>query len=125
MSTQVATSVAHDRDPARAAPSPDLARRRRIVGIALMCGAVAFFAGLDASAKTLARGGVDPLVTTFMRYAASVAMISLFINPVRTPGVVKSRRLTLQIVRSLLLFAASTLCCCGVTSGKRHPRRIV
>ena len=109
MSTQVATSVPDDSGPARAAPETDLAGRRRIVGIALMCGAVAFFASLDACGKTLARAGVDPLVTTFMRYAASVAMISLFINPVRTPGVVKSRRLPLQIARSLLLFASTAL----------------
>ncbi len=109
MSTQVATSVPDDIGAPRAAPEVDLAGRRRIVGIALMCGAVAFFASLDACGKTLARAGVDPLVTTFMRYAASVAMISLFINPVRTPGVVKSRRLPLQIVRSLLLFASTAL----------------
>ena len=88
MSTQVATSVSEDPAPACAAAETALAGRRRLVGIALMCGAVAFFASLDASAKTLARAGVDPLDTTFMRYAASVAMISLFINPVRTPGVV-------------------------------------
>ncbi len=109
MNTQVATSVTDDIAPAQAAAEMALAGRRRLVGIALMCGAVAFFASLDASAKTLARAGVDPLVTTFMRYAASVAMISLFVNPVRTPGVVKSRRLTLQIVRSLLLFASTAL----------------
>jgi drug/metabolite transporter (DMT)-like permease len=108
MTTRAATSVTDDIAAPRAAET-DSAGRRRLVGIALMCGAVAFFASLDASAKTLARAGVDPLVTTFMRYAASVAMISLFINPVRTPGVVKSRRLTLQIVRSLLLFASTAL----------------
>ncbi|MEE7489264.1 DMT family transporter [Methylobacterium oryzae CBMB20] len=109
MSTQVATSAPDDIAAPRADPEADRAGRRRIVGIALMCGAVAFFASLDACGKTLARAGVDPLVTTFMRYAASVAMISLFINPVRTPGVVKSRRLPLQIARSLLLFASTAL----------------
>ncbi|MBE7245600.1 MAG: DMT family transporter [Actinomycetospora chiangmaiensis] len=87
----------------------DNVRRRRLLGIALMCGAVACFAGLDGCAKTLARAGVDPLVTTFMRYAASVAIISLFVNPVRTPSVVRSRRLGLQVVRSLLLFASTAL----------------
>ncbi|MDP4024222.1 DMT family transporter [Methylobacterium sp. NEAU 140] len=110
MGLQASTAqIQEGRTETRTAPEPDTARRRRIVGIALMCGAVAFFASLDACAKTLARGGVDPLVTTFMRYAASVAMISLFINPVATPGVMKSRRLGLQIVRSLLLFASTAL----------------
>lgn len=100
---QVSGSQATDSNEA------ETARRRRLVGIALMCGAVAFFASLDACAKTLARAGVDPVVTTFMRYAASVAMISLFVNPVRTPSVVRSRRLGLQIVRSLLLFTSTAL----------------
>lgn len=87
----------------------EVARRRRLVGIALMCGAVALFASLDACGKTLARAGVDPFVTTFLRYAGSVAMISLFVNPVRTPSVVRSRRLGLQVLRSLLLFASTAL----------------
>lgn len=91
------------------APEAALVRRGRLVGIALMCGAVAFFAGIDGLGKTLAGMGVDPLLTTFMRYAASVAMISVFINPVTQPSVVRSRRLGLQIVRSLLLVASTAL----------------
>jgi len=82
---------------------------RRRVGIALMCGTLAFFACLDASAKSLARLGVDPLLTTFMRYAVSVAAISLVINPVTSPGVMRTNRLGLQIVRSLLLFGSTAL----------------
>ncbi len=74
-----------------------------------MCGTLAFFACLDASAKALARAGIDPLLTTFMRYAVSVALISLFLNPVTTPAVVHSRRLGLQVVRSLLLFGSTAL----------------
>lgn len=93
----------------QASPEAALARRRRLVGIGLMCGAVAFFAGIDGCGKTLAGMGVDPLLTTFMRYAASVAMISVFINPVTKPSVVRSRRLGLQVVRSLLLFASTAL----------------
>lgn len=83
--------------------------RSRLVGIALMCGTLGFFACLDASAKTLARAGIDPLLTTFMRYAVSVVMVSVFINPVTTPGVVRTRRLWLQVVRSLLLFGSTAL----------------
>ncbi|MCJ2080201.1 DMT family transporter [Methylobacterium sp. J-090] len=85
------------------------ALRRRRVGIALMCGTLAFFACLDASAKSLARLGVDPLLTTFMRYAVSVVAISLVINPVTSPGVMRTNRLWLQILRSLLLFGSTAL----------------
>ncbi|WP_375408353.1 DMT family transporter [uncultured Methylobacterium sp.] len=81
----------------------------RLAGIALMCGTLAFFACLDASAKALALAGVDPLLTTFMRYAVSVVMVTAFINPVTRPGVVRTRRLWLQVVRSLLLFGSTAL----------------
>ncbi|GJD29180.1 Riboflavin transporter [Methylobacterium adhaesivum] len=82
---------------------------RRRAGIALMCGTLVFFACLDASAKSLARLGVDPLLTTFMRYAVSVVAISLAINPVTSPGVMRTNRLWLQILRSLLLFGSTAL----------------
>ncbi|WP_050772648.1 DMT family transporter [Methylorubrum extorquens] len=82
---------------------------RRLVGIALMCVAPVFFASLDATGKVLAGAGVDPLLTTFMRYAVNVALVTALINPVTRPGVAHSRRLPLQILRSLLLFG-STAC---------------
>ncbi|WP_430911309.1 DMT family transporter [Methylobacterium sp. sgz302541] len=94
------------RDETAPVEKPD---RRRLAGIALMCGTVAFFALLDASAKGLARAGVDPLLTTFMRYAVSVGLISLVLNPVRTPGVARTARPGLQILRSLLLFGSTAL----------------
>ncbi|NEU10566.1 DMT family transporter [Methylobacterium sp. BTF04] len=85
------------------------AANRRRVGIGLMCGTLAFFACLDASAKSLARLGVDPLLSTFMRYAVSVALVSLFVNPLTTPGVARTNRLGLQTLRSLLLFGSTAL----------------
>jgi drug/metabolite transporter (DMT)-like permease len=87
------------------APAPN----RRLAGIALMCGTLAFFACLDASAKTLAHHGVDPLLSTFMRYAVNVTLVLMVLNPVRTPGVARTNRLALQVVRSLLLFGSTTL----------------
>lgn len=82
---------------------------RRLAGIALMCGTLAFFACLDASAKSLARLGVDPLLSTFMRYAVSVGLVTLFVNPVTSPGVARTNRLGLQTLRSLLLFGSTAL----------------
>lgn len=82
-------------------------RRERLIGIGLMCLTVMLFASLDASAKRLAQAGVDPLLTTFMRYAVSVALVSLVINPVTMPGVAHTRRLPLQVFRSLLLFGST------------------
>jgi drug/metabolite transporter (DMT)-like permease len=87
----------------------DMRDPRRLVGIALMCVAPILFASLDATGKWLAGAGVDPLLTTFMRYAVNVALVTAFLNPVTRPGVAHSRRLPLQVVRSLLLFG-STAC---------------
>jgi drug/metabolite transporter (DMT)-like permease len=81
----------------------------RLIGIALMCAVGALFTGLDASVKTLAQAGIDPLVTVFMRYAVGVGLVSVVINPVTSPGVLRTRRPGLQILRSLLLFSTTAL----------------
>ena len=51
-----------------AGPRPELKaqmdRRDRLVGIALMCGAVVCFSGIDVCAKWLNRS-LDPLMTTW------------------------------------------------------------
>jgi drug/metabolite transporter (DMT)-like permease len=85
------------------------APNRRLTGIALMCGTLAFFACLDTSAKTLAGMGVDPLLSTFMRYAVNVTLVLMVLNPVRTPGVTRTNRPILQVLRSLLLFGSTAL----------------
>lgn len=90
-------------------PPDARARRDRLVGIGLMCLAPIFFASLDASGKILAGEGVDPLLTTFMRYAVNVVLVTAVLNPVTKPGVARTRRLPLQVARSLLLFG-STAC---------------
>jgi drug/metabolite transporter (DMT)-like permease len=83
-------------------------RRRRLVGIALMCGALICFSGLDASAKWLNRS-LDPIVTVWARYAASVVLVTLFVNPWLTPGVTRTVRPWLQAGRSVLLLLSTAL----------------
>lgn len=85
------------------------ARAERMVGIALMCGVGAFFTSLDACVKSLAQAGIDPLLTIFMRYAVGVGLVSLVLNPVTSPGVLRTRRPGLQVLRSLLLFCTTAL----------------
>ncbi|WP_375459097.1 DMT family transporter [uncultured Enterovirga sp.] len=84
-----------------------MARRRR-AAILLMCGAVFCFAGLDASSKWASQH-VDPIVTTWFRYAASVAMVSLVLNPWTRPRLLHSNRFFLQVLRSILLFLCTIL----------------
>ena len=82
--------------------------RRRLVAIPLMCGAVLCFACMDASAKWLS-GSVDPLLTTWFRYTANVAVLALVLNPLTKPRLLHSNRFYLQVARSVLLFASTVL----------------
>lgn len=83
-------------------------QRRRLVGIALMLGAVACFACLDASAKWINRS-TDPLQTAAVRYIGSFLLVGLFFNPVSRSGLLRTRNLRLQCGRALCLVAA-TIC---------------
>jgi drug/metabolite transporter (DMT)-like permease len=89
-------------------PKPLSQRRSRLIGIALMCGALLCFSCLDATAKWVNRS-VDPMVTVWARYMSAALLTFLVINPRTQPGALRTRRLPLQLIRSFLLFA-STLC---------------
>jgi drug/metabolite transporter (DMT)-like permease len=81
-------------------------RRQRLIGIALMCGAVATFACLDATAKYL-NGHMDTLQVVWARYTGAFLLAFLFSNPMTRPGLMRTRRPVLQIVRSGLLLGSS------------------
>ena len=72
--------------PPEASPLPVAEQRRRLIGIALMLGAVACFACLDASAKWVNRT-TDPLQTAAVRYLGSFLLVSLFFNPWSRAGI--------------------------------------
>lgn len=82
--------------------------RQRLTAIALMCGAVLCFAGLDASAKWASREA-HPLLTTWFRYAASVALVGVFLNGWTHPRLLHSNRFALQAARSVLLCVSTLL----------------
>jgi drug/metabolite transporter (DMT)-like permease len=88
--------------------TPRLDERRRLVGIALMCGALLSFACLDAAAKWLNQF-LDPVLTVWVRYVGSVVFVSLFVNPWTTPGVARTARPWLQAGRSVLLLGSTAL----------------
>jgi drug/metabolite transporter (DMT)-like permease len=81
-------------------------RRQRLIGIALMCGAVATFACLDASAKYL-NGHMETLQVVWARYTGAFAWAFLFLNPWTRPGLMRTRRPVLQVVRSTLLLGST------------------
>ncbi|WP_236841690.1 DMT family transporter [Bosea sp. PAMC 26642] len=82
--------------------------RSRLIAIGLMCSAVLFFALLDTSAKWLS-GYMDPVQVVFARYAGSMVLVSLLLNPWSRPGILRTQRPWLQAVRSLLLLGSTAL----------------
>ena len=92
------------------AASPHLPEtgRSRLVAIGLICCAVLFFALLDTSAKWLS-GHMHPVQTVFARYAGSMVLVLMLLNPWSHPGVLRTKRPWLQGVRSLLLLGATAL----------------
>src|SRR5579863_1496010 len=89
----------------RAAHGAEL--RERIVAIALMCGATVFFASLDTSAKLLS-GALPAIEIVWARYLAAALLGMLLVRPMAHPGVLRSKRPVLQLIRSGLLLASTT-----------------
>jgi len=77
-------------------------------GIALMMGAAACFAALDASGKWLNQAG-NPVGTAAVRYVAGFLLVGLFINPWGRAGLPRSRSPGMQVARAGFLVVA-TLC---------------
>jgi drug/metabolite transporter (DMT)-like permease len=85
---------------------PAIQHRQRLIGIALMCGAVAAFSGLDATAKYL-NGHMDTMQVVWARYTGAFLLAFAVSNPLTRPGLMRTRRPILQIVRSALLLGSS------------------
>src|SRR5262245_38143614 len=81
-------------------------RRHRLTGIALMCGAVASFSVLDATAKYL-NGYMDTMQVVWARYASAFLLTLIVSNPVSQPGLLKTTRPILQLVRSAFLLGST------------------
>ena len=85
-----------------------LLRRQRLTGIALMCGAVACFACLDATGKYL-NHHMDTMQVVWSRYTGAFLLALIVSNPINRPGLLVTRRPFLQIGRSALLLFSTAL----------------
>lgn len=83
-------------------------RRQRLIGIALMCGAVATFACLDATGKYLLRY-MDPLQVVWARYCGAFLLALVFLNPITQPNLMVTKRPLMQVGRSTLLLGSTAL----------------
>jgi drug/metabolite transporter (DMT)-like permease len=79
-----------------------------LIGIALMCGAVAFFSCLDSTGKYL-NGYMDTLEVVWARYLSGFVFALFLSNPVARPALMKTSRPWLQIARSALLLTSTML----------------
>ena len=80
--------------------------RMRILAIALMCGAMLLFTGLDTSSKWLSlRLPIVEIV--WARYLGATVIALLSARPWSRPAVLVSRRPGLQLLRSLLLLGST------------------
>lgn len=93
--------------PAASSHLPETGRSR-LIAIGLICGAVLFFALLDTSAKWLS-AHMDPVQVVFARYAGSMVLVLMLLNPWSHPGVLRTKRPWLQGIRSLLLLGSTML----------------
>ena len=84
------------------------ARRSRLIGIALMCGAVGTFACLDTTAKYLGRE-IAVMQIVWARYTIAFVLTLPISNPLRRPGLLRTRRPMLQIGRATLLVGSTVL----------------
>lgn len=78
----------------------------RLTGIGLMCGAVLSFAFLDATAKYL-NGYMDTLQVVWARYTGAFVLALIIFNPVSRPGLMRTSRPVLQLVRSAMLLGST------------------
>lgn len=78
----------------------------RLAGIGLMCSALVFFAVLDATAKWLGQS-ISAVEIVWARYLGHFLLSCLVINPWTTPGVWRTGRPVLHLVRGLLLIGTT------------------
>jgi drug/metabolite transporter (DMT)-like permease len=88
--------------------APPSRRNDRLIGIALMAGALFFFSCLDATAKYLNQH-MHPGQVVWARYASAFFLMLIFINPWRYPRLFETAKTTHQLSRGLLLLGSTAL----------------
>src|SRR6266852_9398530 len=82
------------------------ARRARLIGIALMCGAVGTFSCFDTTAKYLGRH-IDVVQVVWARYTFAFLLTLIVSNPLSRPGLLRTGRPMFQIGRATLLLGST------------------
>lgn len=85
---------------------PASLRGSRLKGIALICVTFLMFGCLDSTAKYLNQF-MDPLQTTWARYVSGFVLALILSNPLVRPGLLRTRRPGLQMLRSMLMLGST------------------
>lgn len=86
--------------------SPASSASHRLLGIGLMVATGLFFASLDTTAKWLVRE-VPAMQVVWLRYAASFGLLLPFVNPWRTPAILRPRSPARQVFRGFLVLGST------------------
>ncbi len=81
-------------------------RRQRLIGIALICATVMFFACLDTTAKYL-NHYMDTVQVVWARYTGGFLLALIMSNPVSRPVLMATSRPWMQVGRSMLLLGST------------------
>jgi len=82
----------------------------RLIAILLMCAAVTLFSCLDASAKYLSGHlGVPTGEIVWLRFVGQAFLMTAILGPAALPRLLQTKKLSLQLFRSLLM-VATTAC---------------
>ena len=80
----------------------------RMQAILLMCAAVTLFACLDTSAKYLvSHSALSTAQVVWMRFAGQALLMTAILGPAEMPGLLRTKKLELQIARSFLMLACT------------------
>jgi drug/metabolite transporter (DMT)-like permease len=94
----------------RAAHGGTSAQGHVLKGIGLMCVAIALFSCLDATAKYMASVAQLPVAqVTWLRFVSQFVLIVLAVGVVALPGLLRTRKLVHQSIRSLLMLGSTVL----------------
>jgi len=82
----------------------------RLKAVVLMCTAVTLFSCLDCTAKYLvSRAHLPTSEVVWLRFAGQMLLMVTILGPDAVPGLLQTRKLGLQMIRSVLM-AATTIC---------------
>jgi drug/metabolite transporter (DMT)-like permease len=97
------------------APNAQISQSVALGAVLLIVG-LACFAGMEAAAKYLFGRGHSPVLVAWVRYIVHLALLGLLLVRFAPRAIVRTRRLRLQVLRSLLIVSVTVLFFAAITT---------